>query len=104
MSVTIEQAGLWTIPPGSTENIAFPFTLGSATVASKTVSKTLLRGLSTDSPLTLGTATESAGTVSVPVTSVTEGQLWEIQVTIITSESPTQTFISQARVLCEARL
>jgi hypothetical protein len=105
MSLTLQQGDLYTIPPGGTEVIQFPFTLGvGVTVTTKTATPTLLRGSASDPALTVGTLTESAGTVTVPVTSVTAGQLWEIKVAIVTSETPAQTFVSVARVLCEERL
>src|SRR5205085_3431805 len=102
MSLTVSQAGLFTIPPGATENIDFIFDMPTGTsVASKSVSKTLIRGNALDSPIVLGTLTESQGTVTVPVTSATEGQFWEVKCTVITNENPSQTFISMANVNCE---
>lgn len=102
MSLTISQGNLFTIPPGATEGVDFIFDIPTgASVASKSVAKTLIRGNASDSPLTLGTAIESNGTVTVPVTSVTEGQFWELKCTVITNENPSQTFVSMALVNCE---
>lgn len=101
MSTTLPQGGLYTIPPGGSEVISFPFDIASGVTITAAVAKTLLRGSASDSPLTLGTAVVSSGTVTVPITSVTAGQLWQIKVTATTDESPAQVFISEVEVLCE---
>jgi hypothetical protein len=101
MSTTVPQGGIYVIPPGGSELIAFPFDLPVGVTITIAADKALLRGSALASPLTLGTPTQSGGTVSVPVTSVTEGQLWAIKVTATTNEVPPQVFISEAEVLCE---
>jgi hypothetical protein len=101
MSTTLPQGGLYVIPPGGTEVISFPIDLADGVSITAVAAKTLLRGSALDAPLTLGTVGGSGGTVEVPVTAVTEGQLWAIKVTATTNEVPPQVFISEAEVLCE---
>jgi hypothetical protein len=101
MSTTLPQGGLYTIPPGGSEVLSFPFDLADGVSITAVAAKTLLRGSALDSPLTLGTVGGSGATVTVPVTSVTAGQLWQVKVTATTNESPAQVFISEAVVLCE---
>jgi hypothetical protein len=102
MSITVNQGNLFTIPPGAREVVDFIFDMPAGTsVATKTVTKTLIRGNAADTGITLGTPDEAAGVVSVSVTSATEGQFWEVKCTITTNENPSQTFISMVYVNCE---
>jgi hypothetical protein len=102
MSLTISQGNLFTIPPGATEAVAFVFDLPEGVaIASEEVEEALIRGSEEDTGITVGTPLESEGTVTVPITSATEGQMWSLTCTVTTTEVPAQVFVSMAYVNCE---
>jgi hypothetical protein len=103
MSITLQQGDLYVIPPGGSEVISLPFTLADGvSILSVDATKEQERG-STTGPIVLGTPTAANGTVSIQVTTVTEGQKWWVHVHVATSETPDQDFYSTFGVLVEYR-